>query len=224
VNVRGSALLGLDYEGSVSLVSEAMSKWNGAQCASGPCSARGFLFPAVTCDEMLHNTAAPNANVWVFLDDWDGLDPEALAITTTHINPFTGEVYGSDVSVQSEALVGFDRESVVTILAHESGHIFGLGHSNNAISIMVERQGPGLAHEPTPDDLEGLCSLHPPQPDDSTCDPTPQHGFSPLCGGPVESCSCSVPGGWSAAAGFGRAGLLLAMALARARRRGQRWG
>jgi hypothetical protein len=219
VNVRGSALMGLDYEGIVALVSEAMSKWNDAQCASGPCSARGFLFPAVTCDEMEQNTSGPNANIWVFLDDWGDLDPEALAITTTHINPNTGEVYGSDVSVQSGALVAFNHESLVAVLAHESGHIFGLGHSRNAISMMVEREGPGLAHSPTPDDLEGLCSIHPPQPDDSTCDPTPPHGFSPLCGGPVESCTCSTPG-WGATPGVAAAGLLLAVALARSRRRG----
>jgi hypothetical protein len=225
VNVRASALLGLDYEGLASLVSEAMSKWNDAACPSGPCSARGFLFPAVTCDEMENNTSGPNANVWVFFDDWGDLDPEALAITTTHINPYTGEVYGSDVSVQSGSLVSFSRESLVAVLAHESGHIFGLGHSQNAVSMMVERDGPGLAHAPTPDDLAGLCAVHPPEPDDSACDPTPPHGFSPLCGEPVESCTCSTPGS-SAPSDVVPVGLLLAVTWIRSRRRGfttQRW-
>lgn len=191
-HVRGSRRLDLDYEETVSLVSDAMSKWNDVQCATGPCSARAFLFPAVTCDKVEQNTEGPNANVWVFLDDWQDLPPEALAITTTGVNPVTGEVYGSDVSVQSGALAGFDRETQLSILAHEGGHIFGLGHSNNAISIMVEREGPGLALDPTPDDLKGLCELHPP--DDSSCDPTPRHGFTPLCGASAKGCTCSALG------------------------------
>jgi hypothetical protein len=193
VHVAGSSRLGLDYEDATALITEGVSMWNGHECEAGPSSAAATLFPAASCNAVEHNPTSANANVWMFRDEWGELDPTALAVTTSHVHPSTGEVYGADVELNAPMLWRYGRDDLVTVVAHEAGHFFGLGHSNRPVSLMAVRAGPSLAAEPTTDDIAGLCALHPPAPDGGICDPTPKHGFSPLCGPTPEGCGCAIP-------------------------------
>jgi hypothetical protein len=59
---------------------------------------------------------------------------------------------------------------------------------------MASRYAESTGEALTADDTEGVCALHPPDPDAENDDCTPRHGFSGRCGGrlPEASGGCAV--------------------------------
>src|SRR5262249_52117235 len=80
----------------------------------------------------------------------------------------------------------YNLEAVIT---HEVGHFLGLAHSADMNSIMFAHYHAN-ATELTPDDIQGICAIYPPDhtritsagvvPEDP-CSVTPRHGFSTEC-------------------------------------------
>jgi hypothetical protein len=143
----------------------------------------------------------PNYNIWIFQDTvwpYDTVGENAIAITTTQFHPVTGEIYDSDVELNSlnnvftmsETNVNIDLPSVVL---HEAGHFLGLAHSSLFSAVMSPTLGQGDASRRNldPDDVQGICSAYPPGPLNPSCDPEPRHGFSNECDAPNASCAVS---------------------------------
>jgi hypothetical protein len=215
----------------------------------------------VDCNRVQYNSDQGNQHVIIFDDDiWPHNDANnTLGLTTVTYDPETGEMYDADMEINATVPLsivdpvppaGYDFESIIT---HETGHFLGMAHSGDERATMFAHYSPGTStmRVLTDDDVKGICTIYPPggirtvdvsvpganasgQMPETTCDPTPRHGFSTECAStPSKSCIASVamsggdpqrtgepPSGlWMAAAG-GFLGLTLrASRLHRRRRR-----
>ena len=120
-----------------------------------------------------------------------------LALTTLTFDHATGEIYDADFELNAAQYeLSTDSSSaydLVSVLMHEAGHFFGLGHSEIEAATMSAEYNPTTLdfRSLSLDDREAICAVYPPA-DVSTCDPTPRHGFSTKCGGEVaDSGGCS---------------------------------
>jgi hypothetical protein len=179
------------------VVQDAFKQWTTVDCGDGGIPNFSVdMFPDVNCTDVTgdkgYKTTGPNYNIWIFHDsNWP---PEyttdgAIAITTTQFSPTTGEIYDSDVELNSEAntfttdlaLVQTDLPSVVQ---HESGHFLGLAHSlvDTATMFATLPSPPDVSFRTLDqDDIDAICSAYPPGKLNPNCDPEPRHGFSTEC-------------------------------------------
>lgn len=239
----------------------AFQVWSSVDCGEGQHPRFEVVeTEPVTCREHEYNKDHGNANIILFHDGvWPYGDHDGrLALTTVSYNVETGEIYDADMELNSAHAqfttvdpVNIDLLAVVT---HEAGHFLGLAHSVDGNATMYRAYDPGTTDQRDleEDDRAAICAVHPPAPITADCDPTPRHGFSPLCGadqtGSVEdppaeeSCCCGdgydcengicteAQGCCTIAPGSGRqssgpAGVLAALgALLLLARRPSRWG
>src|SRR5690606_19320935 len=106
-------------------------------------------------------------------------------------------------------------------LTHESGHFYGLGHSDVNASTMAPgaRIGETNKRDLEPDDVEGICAAYPPGSLTSACDHEPIDGLLLVCKADA-GCGCSavgVPG--QDAAPFGMLAMLAGLVARRRLRR-----
>ena len=138
----------------------------------------------------------------------------------------SGEIYDADIEVNSNPTtnplaagdpVG-DRYDFQSIIAHETGHLLGLSHSQqaNTDATMSARykRGDTFMRNRSQDDVCGVCAIYPPK-RNAVCDPTAP-------GGTVKSgCHCALARGPSSGLGlaFGAAAIAMVIGVARRRRR-----
>jgi len=207
VSAFGSAASGITADEMRSKVNEAFTRWTSARCDGNGATPRFTvdLFPDVRCVDVTGDSGykekGPNYNIWIFQDtDWpyDSIGENAIAITTTQFHPTTGEIYDSDVELNSrdntftlaQTNVQIDLPSVIL---HEAGHFLGLAHSSEPSAVMSPtlEAGDASRRQLTPDDIQGICSVYPPGPLNPSCDPEPRHGFSTECEATSTSCAVS---------------------------------
>lgn len=162
---------------------------------------------------------------WITAGDDDDMDPSALAVTRTTYYTDNGSIVDADIVINAdqyhwttevtEACEGvFDVENII---AHEVGHFFGLGHSDDRDATMYPTSGrcETEKRDLSDDDVAGLEVLY--ETRFSAADPAPGGGEHEGSGGGC-SMQMSIGGGsgglWTA--------LVIAFAIAVARRRGSR--
>ncbi|HEX2673400.1 MAG TPA: matrixin family metalloprotease, partial [Polyangiaceae bacterium] len=173
-------------------------------------------------------------------DTWPYVGGEdALGLTRLRFNPDTGEIYDSDIEVNTvtEPLsVGEPNAGAVdldSLLTHEAGHLLGLAHTLEAGATMLAgyKLGSIELRSLAPDDVAGLCSIYAPKRQVSSTSCEPRHGFSDLCGAdqplkppdtPTKSepaaSSCSFSSRGTSSVGAFALSLLFAFGLRRRRR------
>ena len=207
ISTHGSAIRRISAEEMRDVVQEAFQKWTTAPCEDG--KVPRFVvdtFPDVNCTDVTghssYRSSGPNYNIWIFRDiDWpyDNIGENAIAITTTQFSPTTGEIYDSDVELNSQdndfaSDLGATYMDLPSVVLHESGHFLGLAHSDADTAVMQPTLDRGvLRRDLTPDDVLAICATYPPGELNPYCDPEPRHGFSTECGFEKSSCSL-VPG------------------------------
>lgn len=207
----------VSYDDAAQAIALAFTKWTGATCPtddSGQSRASIDVrdLGPVECDQVQYNKDGPNQHVIIFDDNaWPHDDSNnTLALTTVTFDSTTGEIYDADMEINTAQQTltvhdpipadGYDFASIVT---HETGHFLGMAHSGDTAATMYAhyRQGATSMRNLTQDDIEGICSIYPPDgnrnvgdggtvPEDS-CDPTPRHGFSSSCATATSS-GCSI--------------------------------
>lgn len=211
VNSQGSVKRSITADDMRAIVHGAFQKWTtSAQCQSG--GSPSFVvdtFPDVNCtdvtgDDAGYKSGGPNYNVWIFRDgddEWpyDSVGENAIAITTTQFSRDTGEIYDSDVELNSRDndfatpdTMGPSRMDLASVVQHESGHFLGLAHSCVADAVMQPTLDLGVVRRDlSSDDISGICEAYPPNHLNPTCNPEPRHGFSTECAFQPSSCSVS---------------------------------
>ncbi len=201
-SIQRDATTSLSYQEAASAVSAGFHAWLQPFC-NGQMPGIGLVpLQDVECGAVEYNSTAGNANIVVFRDEaWTHPDsPDKIALTTVTFNPDTGEIYDVDVEVNSalhlfttgDTDVAYDLES---IMAHEAGHFYGMGHSLDWDATMFETYEPGSLEERTltPDDQRGMCAMYPPWPiDREACNPIPRHGFASECESEQPEHGCSI--------------------------------
>lgn len=212
----------LSFEDASWAVAVGFEAWLQPFCNGEPPGIGLIRMQDVACDQVEYNDTAGNVNVVVFRDEaWTHPEsPDKIAITQVTFNPDTGELYNVDIEVNSNQYPFTVTETtehydLVSIMTHEAGHFFGMGHSPESDATMFENYDPGSTEMSTltADDQRGMCALYPPWPvDRATCNPIPRHGFASECRGDQPEHGCSTarvrPSGsgfavWLAAAALG---------------------
>jgi hypothetical protein len=260
-DIQQDASVQVPYAVAVQSFATSFSKWTGAACPDGgsPSVSVTNLGP-VACDEVHYNdntTGQGNQHVIIFRDDgWPYPNDlnNTLGLTTITFDPDTGEIYDADMEINStvpltvSGPVPADGNDFMSIITHESGHFFGMAHSNDDLATMYAHYSPGSTYmrNLTSDDTAGICTIYPPggvrTVDPSVadggviaqdpCDPTPRHGFQSACVEPPSAksggCTIETASGaqGSGGGGLARLGLLAsaiagAVYLSRARRSGR---
>jgi hypothetical protein len=212
------------YDVADHMFATAFAKWTSIDCAGNGNYATGRVsidvrdLGPVACDKVQYNQDQGNQHVIIFHDDaWPHDDSNnTLGLTTITYDPDTGEIYDADMEINSTVPLtvgdpvpkdGYDFESIIT---HESGHFLGMAHSGDARATMYAHYALGTTtmRELAADDVGGLCTIYLPDGDrvvdpgvasggkiaETTCDPTPRHGFSTQCA-QAKSKGCDVSGG-----------------------------
>jgi hypothetical protein len=213
----GSPKQHIDFAAAQASVTRAFGAWTSALCQGGvaPSITVNVDSAPITCDASEYNPERGNANIVVFREDaWPypgGQD--ALGLTRIRFDPETGEIWDSDIelnSVDAPLSVGEPSANFVdldSLLTHEAGHLLGLAHNTrDKTATMFPGYQPGSIdlRSLESDDISGICALYPPtrQARATTCEP--RHGFSALCGAdqpaPALEHSAAEPGGCSTVA------------------------
>ncbi|MCA9591667.1 MAG: matrixin family metalloprotease [Myxococcales bacterium] len=228
--VDGSPLRGIDFETLRNAVATGFVQWQSAPCAVGGTPSINLNdFGAVTCDRQEYNQDAPNANIWMFRDDyWPYVGSNStLALTTITFNVKTGQIFDADVEINSaeNAITVGDvstQYDLLSIATHEAGHFLGLSHSCDQSATMFSYYATGdtSMRSLEADDIAGICSIYPPGDTSRACDATPRHGFSTKCKTPEDKgCCTTAPGRPSGSGSLAVFAGLLGLALLTARRR-----
>ena len=207
VHADGSKVRSISAADAESVLDTAYASWTTVACDDdrGP-SIDVFRFDRVQCDRIEFNQCDDNANIWVFRDEeWPYEDGGlTLAQTWVHFDTRTGEIFDADVEVNTAdfAITTSDdegRSQFIAIATHEIGHVFGMDHATDQRATMYASYNrlSNMA-ELTPDDIEGFCTIYPPNRVVGRCDPDPYNGFSATCGDTTcdeGGCHATRPGG-----------------------------
>jgi hypothetical protein len=246
-DVQQNASKQVPYDKAVELFAAAFAKWTGTTCASaggGRISIDVKNLGPVECDKVQYSSDQGNQHVIIFYDDstWPYDDSaNTLGLTTITFDPDTGEIYDADMAINSGTNVplslgdpvpgdGYDFQSIIT---HETGHFLGMAHSGDTEATMfaVYTKGTTSMRTLSRDDIDGICSIYLPNGDravdtsvtpsgalmETSCDPTPRHGFQSVCAQPL-GCGIARPAGPASAGGTALAMAALALAASGRRR------
>ncbi len=234
VNRTGSKKLGITSDSLERLVRTAFDNWEQARCADGGLpGVKVETYPQVDCTETGYKSSGPNSNQWIFRDDawpYEGTGDSALAMTRVTFDPNTGEIFDTDVELNSKN-VQFTSDAahpdmdLPSVLQHESGHVLGLSHSSVYQATMFPSYSRFNITMRTleDDDIAAICAAFPSAGAQSNCNAEPRHGFSTACSEP--GCCTLAPGRPRAAGSAGLSILVaggLGLLLAGMRRRGAR--
>jgi hypothetical protein len=196
VSVQGSVKSHIDANMMRQIVEKAFVNWISVDCGGGTNPKFSVdIFPDVNCTEVTgdkgYKPTGPNYNIWIFHDtNWppEYVEDNAIAITTTQFSPTTGEIFDSDVELNSEANIfttdlAQAQTDLPSVVQHESGHFLGLAHSQVDAATMFPSLAIGDATKRTleQDDMDAICAAYPPGKLNPNCDPEPRHGFSTEC-------------------------------------------
>jgi Matrixin len=201
VQKDGSKLRSIDYDTLHTIVGNCFSHWLNADCGKGMHPSIHLAdYGPVDCAKPEYNKTEPNTNVITFHDStWPYTNTaDTIALTTVFFNGDTGEIYDSNVEINSYA-DNFTQGSppgeydLNAVLTHEFGHFLGLSHSDIPTATMYLSYMPNMATL-APDDVSGICTSLPPTRSVTSSDCTPRHGFSGECGKPETGCCATAIG------------------------------
>ena len=196
IDARGSRWF--EYADVQSLIDDSFQTWLNVQCGTAPPDlALQKLQPSTCRKAEFNNNGNGNVNTIGFLDDWvnaDGeeLDPAAFAVTSAWHIPSTGEIVDADIVINENqgpyarcAASGCtgDDANLQSIVTHEIGHFFGIGHSGLRSATMYFQQlrSDASGQVLDADDEEAICSIYPPGSGGGACDFNPVGGLDLNC-------------------------------------------
>lgn len=205
-------------------VARGFDVWNQPECSSLSITDAGLS----SCTAPDISPRGTQASLVVFYETgWPYESPlgNPFAATGLWYDPDTGEILDADMSLNgfeyTWSLDGAEGTvDVQSIVAHEAGHVLGLGESTvpDATMYGFAVTGETSKRDLHEDDVEGLCTLYPADGEDRPCPDPP--AAAALCAGDT-GCGCTLaPGAKTPQALAALLALLVLVHLALANRRG----
>lgn len=191
VQAGGSPAQGIGFGAAKESVSRAFAAWLSADCGGAAPLIDVQVLGPISCDQAEYSQTQKNANIVMFRDgEWPYVGSEdALAFTHLVFNADTGELWDSDLEINSfefpfstgEPVTSNDLDSMLT---HEVGHMLGLGHTlvKDATMYAEYEEGTDTLRTLESDDVAGICATYAPDRVPSRTSCSPRHGFSDVCG------------------------------------------
>jgi uncharacterized protein (TIGR03382 family) len=256
IDGRGSQFMSnTEIEQAIDL---AFEEWENVDCGGGtPPNVVFTPLQASNCQRAEYNCEG-NVNTIAFLNPWrdpcrtERYSSAAFAVTLVFFNTQTGEILDADMMINDElsngrtaggpyancpdtgcrpSVGGPQVADLQSIVAHEIGHMIGVGHSEFPEATMYATAERGSIQKRTlhPDDEDAICSIYPPGNLAQDCDATPNGGLELDCeqkacttgscpAGSTSSGGCSASGDLGTAPVGGIAVALLAVIALRRRR------
>ena len=180
INERGYS--GLEDNSEFDAIIASMKTWNEVDCSSVSLRYAGDTNLEITG----YANEKPSVNVILFREsDWP-YPNRPVAYTAVTYNPNTGIIIDADIELNAEDYAftttpeleswKIDIQNTIT---HELGHVVGLDHPPLPEVTMFEHAGPGetLKRSLHEDDIEGLCTLYPADPEVVCTELQPQYLF-----------------------------------------------
>jgi len=172
-----------------SVVQSAFDAWTSVSCEGEPMGMTVNVVPETTtyevgpgCEPGVRvapdgQKCEPNDNSLVYYDrdEWHarGLASLAYALTAVWFVETTGEILGADIQFNggmgrlTECEVDIcapGQNDLLNVVTHETGHFFGLSHSNVPGTTMWcdANAGETMKRSVEEDDVEGICSIYGP--------------------------------------------------------------
>jgi MYXO-CTERM domain-containing protein len=195
INVQrdGAPGAGVSADDAEASVRRALDAWLGADCGNGFPSIAVEVGSQVKCDVSEYEGAHHNANIVMFREQvwpYEGGE-DALGVTRLRFDDdqAPGQLWDADIelnAVDEPLAVGSPASNQVdldSLITHEMGHFFGLGHSlvTDATMIAGYMKGSTGLRTLSADDVAGICAIYPPGRELNATSCEPRHGFSELC-------------------------------------------
>ncbi|MEZ4286777.1 MAG: matrixin family metalloprotease [Polyangiales bacterium] len=190
----------LSYAEAETIIDTSFETWTNQTCDG---ETTDFILQPLqpsTCQQTEFNSSAGNVNTVAFISNWqspdgDPYDPGAFAITSNWHVPTTGEILDVDILINENLGPYGDcastactnransRADLQSIVTHEAGHFFGIGHSTVTQATMYPSQPRNATSARTlaADDIEALCTIYPPGSISGSCDFAPLNGLDLNC-------------------------------------------
>lgn len=184
VDSAGSPQEGISASETAAALAEALDAWAQAVCQDGSSPRlEGFVAGQLANARVGFDLKdlPSNRNVVVYEEmNWDPKDANIVALTSTTFDTRTGQILDADTELNG-VFYDFAPEArdvdLLAVLTHETGHAFGLDHSNvPGATMQPETRNAAFEDLRTlaQDDMDGICEIYP-QRDEG-------------------GCSCAVPG------------------------------
>jgi hypothetical protein len=200
--IAASATPQISLADVTSVAAESFGAWNVAPCAGGVPNVQtyagtpaddatvaadcGLDGPNATCGPTQHDTH----HLIVFQTDGTKFeDPvNTLGLTTVTYGVQTGTIFDADMEINATKPLTVQENGQLydlrVIMTHEAGHFLGLAHATDPHSIMYFQYQPG-AVKLTQDDIDGICTVYPPQSSGCGCKLAPGLDGGPGPAGPL---------------------------------------
>jgi uncharacterized protein (TIGR03382 family) len=217
-SIQRSASSQLSYEEASTFVDQAFKRWTSVTCngpdgdgsLAGPLKMQAFDLGPVSCVKVGFRKEGANQNAITFRDDNWPHDASLLARTSTTFNTQTGEIYDTDIEINTqgtafsfakpgmEVAPGGGQYDFASVITHELGHFFGLGHSPVLTASMFQSYAPEeiLKRALKPDDVAGICAIYgarPPKDPDQPTEDAPECSALPRGGQAQDTCPQPAP-------------------------------
>jgi hypothetical protein len=193
---------------------QAFTLWQGKLCGSGDRaenpSMKLLLFGTQSSLRVGYLPGGASQNVVVFGNAPGGGSLDQLGRTTLSFSKTTGEILDADL----EVFFSDGTIDLASILAHESGHLLGLAHSDDPESTMLgtTEQGETKKRSLALDDATAVCSVYPPSGERATAAGLIPATACNLQTGKGSPCATTVSGGCAQGSGSKTDGAWLVVA------------
>jgi len=151
----------------IAIVDSAIASWNGVPTAEITLR-RAELAVPVTAGEFVQGTAPQTPLIFCdpnFSSHIGDGDPEGIP-AVTHVSAVNGHINYGGILLNAEEgmsaeLSQLDEAELAITVAHELGHVLGLGHSSDRAALMYYSISSKAAALLTEDDMDGLSYLYP---------------------------------------------------------------